>query len=65
MNYKLQVKSETWNKHVIKLKDHSMHAHTLKHKLKVQMLSKETEVISANDYRIMLTFNMPVMMNLE
>ena len=51
MNYKLQVKSETWNKHVIKVKD----ACTLKHKSKVQMLSKESEVISTDDYRIMLT----------
>ena len=55
MDYKLQVKSETWNKHMIKVKDHSMHACTLKHKLKVQLLSKESEVISANDYQITLT----------
>ena len=55
MNYKLQVKSETWNKHVIKVKGHSMHACTLKHKLKVQLLSKESEMISVDDYRITLT----------
>ena len=55
MTYKLQVKSETWNKHVIKIKDQSVHARTLKHKLKVQLLSKESEVISANDYQITLT----------
>ena len=48
--YKLQV---TWNKYVINIKGQSMHAHTLKHKLKVQLLGKESEMISADDYRIM------------
>ena len=50
MNYKLQVNSETWNKHVINIKGYSVHARTLKHKLKVQLLSKESKVISADDY---------------
>ena len=50
MNYKLQGNSVTWNKHVIDIIGHSVHARTLKHKSKVQLLSKESKVISADDY---------------
>ena len=56
MNYKLQGNSETWNKHVINIKDHSVHACILKHKLKVQMLSKESKVISVGYIKLALVF---------